>query len=156
MNVLRFGTDESRDLNEGGKTLKKRYVIGSMIAILIMAFFAMSALASANSEVWLSRESVGDPVADGPEKATTIREGETVWVSRLANAPMIAMIRRARLAISTQIPFWLWGDCTAEDAVSVSRLANTPLISNKLTGVNLRKRRRDSFLRFSVLLGGVK
>jgi len=39
--------------------------------------------------------------------------------------------------------------------VSVSRLANAP-ISNKLTGVNLRKRRRDSFSRFSVLLGGVK
>jgi hypothetical protein len=61
-------------MNEGGKTLKKRYVIGSMIAILIMAFFAMSALASANSEVWLSKDSTGYP------KATKIQEGDTVWV----------------------------------------------------------------------------
>lgn len=61
-------------MNEGGKTLKKRYVIGSMIAILIMAFFAMSALASANSEVWLSKDSTGYP------KATEIQEGDTVWV----------------------------------------------------------------------------
>jgi len=54
--------------------LKKRYVIGSVIAILIMAFFAMSALASANSEVWLSKDSTGYP------KATEIQEGDTVWV----------------------------------------------------------------------------
>ncbi len=54
--------------------MKKRYVIGSMIAILIMAFFAMSALASANSEVWLSKDSTGYP------KATEIQEGDTVWV----------------------------------------------------------------------------
>jgi len=54
--------------------LKKRYVIGSMIAILIMAFFAMSARASANSEVWLSKDSTGYP------KATEIQEGDTVWV----------------------------------------------------------------------------
>ena len=54
--------------------MKKRYVIGSMIAILIMAFFAMSALASANSEVWLSKDSTGYP------KATKIQEGDTVWV----------------------------------------------------------------------------
>jgi len=54
--------------------LKKRYVIGSMIAILIMAFFAMSALASANSQVWLSKDKTGYP------KITEIKEGDTVWV----------------------------------------------------------------------------
>ncbi|MCK4410951.1 hypothetical protein KAV67_01575, partial [Candidatus Bipolaricaulota bacterium] len=54
--------------------MKKRYVIGSMIAILIMAFFAMSALASANSEVWLSKDSTGYP------KVTSIEEGDTVWI----------------------------------------------------------------------------
>jgi len=54
--------------------LKKRYVIGSMIAILIMAFFAMSALASANSQVWLSKDKTGYP------EVTEIKEGDTVWV----------------------------------------------------------------------------
>ena len=65
------------------------------------------------------------------------------------------IIRKAGQAIFVKIPFGIMVDRSQIYAVSVGRLAKAP-ISNKLIGVNLWKRRKDSFSRFSSLLGGVK
>jgi len=54
-------------------TLKRRYVVGSVIAILLVALFALSAMAT-DSEVYLATDS------SGQNRVTLIQEGAEVWI----------------------------------------------------------------------------
>ncbi|HUT86723.1 MAG TPA: hypothetical protein VMX15_01365, partial [Candidatus Heimdallarchaeota archaeon] len=58
---------------EGGMTLKRRYVVGGVIATLLVALFALSAMAT-DAEVYLASDS------NGQNRVTNIQEGDEVWI----------------------------------------------------------------------------
>jgi len=53
--------------------LKRRYVIGGVIAVLLVALFALSAMAT-DAEVYLASDS------SGQNRVTLIQEGDEVWI----------------------------------------------------------------------------
>jgi len=54
-------------------TLKRRYVVGGVIATLLVALFALSAMAT-DAEVYLASDS------NGQNRVTNIQEGDEVWI----------------------------------------------------------------------------
>ena len=53
--------------------MKRRYVIGGVIAVLLVALFALSAMAT-DAEVYLASDS------NGQNRVTNIQEGDEVWI----------------------------------------------------------------------------
>ncbi len=64
---------KSKNLNEGGTTLKKRLAVGSVIAILVMALFALAAFAT-SAEMYFSSDK------NGANRVTNIQEGDEIWI----------------------------------------------------------------------------
>ena len=67
------GTQARSSNHEGGRTLKKRLGVLSVVTILVMAFFALSAVAS-SSEMYFSTDK------NGQNRVTNIQEGTEVWI----------------------------------------------------------------------------
>jgi hypothetical protein len=67
------GTQARSSNHEGGRTLKKRLGVLSVVTILVMAFFALSAVAS-SSEMYFSSDK------NGQNRVTNIQEGSSVFV----------------------------------------------------------------------------
>jgi hypothetical protein len=66
-------TQARSSARKGGPTLKKRLGAASVVTMLVMALFALSAIAT-SSEMWFSSDK------NGQTRVTNVQEGDEVWI----------------------------------------------------------------------------